>query len=185
MSAPWIALVVVLWLAVVVLTVIVLGLIRRVDRLEGLPTRPGRFTPSQLGPAIGSRPPAVAGYELLTGAQPRVSRLVLFLSSTCGACRRLTDELRSRALGEPGGFSWLGDAELVLVSDAAGASAIADIVTEIVVETDGALSTSWGIPGTPYAVAIDARGHVGASAFVSTLAQLRELIGSLEPETSG
>jgi hypothetical protein len=184
MSAPWIALVVVLWLAVVALTVIVLGLIRRVDRLENLPTRPTRSIPSRLGPAVGSLLPAVAGYEQLTGPGPRQSRLILFLSSTCAACGGLTDELRAQAPDGPGGFRWLGDAELVVVSDAAGASDIAS-VTEIVFQTDGALSTAWGIPGTPFAVAVDAGGRVVSSAFASTLAQLRELIDNLGAATSG
>lgn len=177
MPAAWIALVVSLWLLVILLGIVVLGLIRRVDQLEATPVgrRAGDVGRGH-GPALRRRPPIVDGYEVL-GVERR-SRVVLFLSSTCGACDKLSAELLELGADpvEAGALDQLG---FVVVADDEMKETFSESPWSVVSQTDGKLSRAWNIPGTPYAVAIDAEGLVQGSGFVATLAQVNDVASSL------
>lgn len=181
MSAGWIALFIALWLVVLLLVVLVLGLVRKVAALEADLNR-GEREPSYLGgPPLGLRAPSVTGHrELASLPDTERGRVVLFLSSSCGACQRLAGELRNldRTMNTSG---WTPrDVELVLVTDANGRDAYADIdVDAMVVQSGGELSRAWSVPGTPFAIAVDSDGVVRASAFAGTRAKLHELSRAL------
>ena len=179
MAAPWIALMVALWLVVVFLAVILLGLIRRVNDLEDAARRA----------ALPRVPRLVTGRQLpdsenLTVAEWRGRKLLLlFLSSGCGSCQRLADELRAAKCDEEP--SPLGELRLVLITDPGGATRFAGLgASDIVTQTSSELTRAWGIPGTPYAVALDEDGVVGAIGFAGTRTALRKIATTLAPPVS-
>lgn len=180
MSGGWIALMVALWLMVMALAVLVLGLISRVGQLERSTLAQSEVRQSVRGPQPGTQLPVVAGHEQLAAATAS-RRLILFLSSSCGPCTRLATDLRTAAMD--GGVDALSPAgvELLLVTDLDGGEVFGDIVvSELVVQSDGELTTAWDVPGTPFAVAVDEAGLVRASGFASTLVRLKELADVLE-----
>jgi hypothetical protein len=180
MAAPWIALMVTLWVMVAALSILALGLIRRVERLEIAISRghaAGRSTIH--GPTIGLRPPAVEGFERLASPiAPQQPRLVLFLSSTCGACGQLTEELLAYK-SDPGESPALSNVALNVVVDEDLAMTLADGPWSLLSQNEGELSKGWSVPGTPYVVALDRAGSVQSSEFLTTLTQLSATAESL------
>jgi hypothetical protein len=94
-------------------------------------------------------------------------------------CVRVAEDLRSTS-NEPAEHAHLGDVELVLVTDPDGADCFGDVSSLVVSQLDGKLSERWQIPGTPYAVAIGHDGDVRASCFVTNVAQLYKIAGTLQ-----
>lgn len=180
MPAAWIVLVVALWLIVVMVAVIVLGLIRRVNQLEvaSTPTRKGSAPEARLVP--GDQLPAVPGFDDLAPAEWRGrKRIVLFLSSTCGPCRQLAAELRDSSRGGDSPLS--SGVELILVTDPDGRTSFADLgASATFVQSRSRLSAAWGIPGTPFALAVDGSGTITGAGFVRTRSGLIEVAGSLQ-----
>lgn len=180
MPAPWVALIVVLWAVVIMLTVVVLGLLRRIQHLQPSPLPAAAPRPTLSGPTLGRLVPVVDGYEELA---PRPldhrPRVVLFLSSSCGMCVKVAEGLRSRyaCLDAPTCFD---DVDLVLVTDPAGATSLADLASLVISQTDGKLSERWQIPGTPYAVAVGDDGIVRAASFVTDFVDLCEIAETLQ-----
>ncbi len=182
MAATWIALFAALWVVVLLLVVLMLGLIRKVATLEARLAL-GEHEPSYVGgPGLGAPAPSVAGRRELTGApDSEHGRVVLFLSSSCGACRRLAGELRPEDR-QTAPSTWAArEFELVVVTDPNGRQIYADLdVDAMVVQTGGELSRAWSVPATPFAVAVDSKGVVRGSAFASTRGKLDELIRALK-----
>lgn len=177
MSAGWIALFVSLWLVVLLLVVLVLGLIRKVTALEADLNR-GEREPSHVGgPPLGVRAPPVTGHrELASLPDTERGRVVLFLNSSCGACRRLAGDLRTADRTATTSGWDERDFDLVVVTDPNGCDAYADLDADaMVVQTGGELSRAWSVPGTPFAVAVDTGGVVRGSAFAGTRAKLDQL----------
>lgn len=172
-----------MWLVVVLLVVLVLGLIRKVAALEAVAAGDRREPGAERvgGPSLGSPAPSLTAHpELTTMPATRHGRVLLFLNSSCSACRRLADELRmhDRAVFTSG--LDVGGVELVLVTDRDGRAAFAGLnVDVIVVQAGGELSCAWSVPGTPFAVAVDHDGIVRASAFTNTATRLGELSRAL------
>jgi hypothetical protein len=183
MPAAWIVLIGALWLVVLLLAVLVLGLVRRVSQLEAVqltispanaPNTP--YDDQRLAP--GAMLPIAAEVERLwSGDRGRAKRLFLVLSSRCGPCRKLADELREGwRTGE-----MVDELELVVITDPDGVASYADLgASDIVAQTAGQVSRAWGVPGTPFAVAVDASGLISASGFARTPAGLREIAETLE-----
>jgi hypothetical protein len=181
MPAPWVALIVVLWVVVIMLAVLVLGLLRRIQHLQPSPLPAAAPRPPLTGPTLGRPAPVVAGYkDLAPSAMDDSPQVVVFLNSSCGICVKIADELRSISayVDAPTYFEGV---ELVIVTDPVWAESLADLAPLIVGQIDGKLSERWQVPGTPYAVAIDHDGYVRAASFVTDLAHLREIAGTLHP----
>lgn len=178
MSAGWIALFVALWLVVLLLVVLMLGLVRKVAALEAAQV-PGDRKSSQVGgPPVGTPAPPVAAHQAVLTSTPDIGhgRVVLFLSSSCGACRRLAGELRTEDRAAAASDRPARDFELVVVTDPNGRDIYTDLdVDAVVVQIGGEMTRAWSVPGTPFAVAVDDNGMVRASAFASTRAKLHEL----------
>jgi hypothetical protein len=182
MSGGWIALMIALWLMVVALAVLVLGLISRVGQLERSALAKPEARRPVGGPQPGSRLPVVPRHERLAAPSGNASeRLILFLSSSCGPCTRLADELRAAAIDEAMDALAPAGPALLVVTDRDGVEVFGDLaVSELVVQPDGELTLAWDVPGTPFAVAVDETGVVRASGFASTLARFNELADSLK-----
>jgi hypothetical protein len=179
MPAPWVALIIVLWVVMIMLTVVVLGLLRRIQHLQPPPFPKPTPRPALTGPPLGQLAPTVAGYKDLvpspTDDRPRV---IVFLSSSCGMCVKIAEELRSR-YAYVDALTSFDDVELVLVTDPVWAESLADLTPLVVGQVDGKLSERWQIPGTPYAVAINDDGTVRAATFVKDFADLCEIVRPL------
>ncbi len=182
MPGTWMALVIALWVVVIMLAVIVLGLIRRLSRLERTGFADG-YNPEPVvsgGPVVGSQLPSVPAYETFstTAAQRARKQLMLFVGDSCRACERLARDLddadaRDRLMTE------LRDAALVLVTEKDDADDFANLPAAVVLAARQELSSGWGVPGTPFAVAVDEHGTVRGSAFTSTTGALCEVAATL------
>ena len=165
MSAAWVTLIVVLWTVVAVLIALVLGLTRRVRELSETWSAEGpasRHAPERLtigGPAIGSQ------FELSAPGEPAATearhqghdQVVLFLSSSCGPCRSLGEELvASKELDAA-----LSGVARVLVTDEEGKGAYGGLpVTDVMVQRENEISRRLGINATPFGIATDSAGTV-------------------------
>jgi len=164
LHGSWIALFVALWAVVLLLTVLVLGLSRRIGALEA---RIGDSSPVQDilagAPAVGDSLPVIKGHESLRWApQSDAAQVVLFLSSTCGPCRTLAAKLEH--LAEDGNElpEILKNSEILIITDSSGEPIFGDlgIGARLVTQSDGEISRELGIRASPFGLGIDANGIV-------------------------
>ncbi len=180
MAGSWIALFVMLWLVVLGLTVLVLGLSRRVQQLTALigeaePVSVNTGFPG--GPAIGSVFPPLLGASADAGRAAQATAgdglIVIFMDAECGPCRRLGESLAARDLTEPLHPAF----ELALVTDEAGRTAYAGINADrIIVQHDREISRRLAIRGTPFCVVVDDTGVVRSSGIPNSLADVTGLV---------
>lgn len=171
---------------VVLLAVLVLGLVRRVGELERSSSTSSPVHSPLAGPAVGTSLPVVPGYERVLAARES-GQVLLFLSSSCGPCTKLARALQAISGGRDAGEGMDSDAARVLITDPDGTTKFADLnAAEVITQTDGELSRAWGIPGTPFAVAVDRLGMIRGSAFVNTPERLNAvastLVGAMVPQ---
>jgi hypothetical protein len=184
MSGAWIALFVSLWAVVLLLLLLVLGLIRQVALLKT--------------PASGSQaPPKSRGYagvfparnvawvrSSAEGTDSRRARILVFLSSGCGACRRVASEFGDGDQRERARRPAWDAIDLIVVTDAQGSQQFASLrPTEVLIQATGEVSHAWDVPGTPFAVAIDVEGVVRDSGFVREGADIHALAAMLAADS--
>lgn len=149
------------WLLLVLLVLVVGSLHVRLRRLE---TRTG---PSPIAAPysflLGKRVEDVIGV-VAGGPQPRV---LLFLSSTCGSCHRLLEELASP--------SWTVPTALLWTDGTAPAARHAQSAT--VVSDGPRISAELGIRVTPFALVTDKDGLVIKAGPLSSLRSLTDVDG--------
>ena len=159
----WQVLLFVVVVGVVIEALMILALMRQVGGLM-LQVRPGRVGDLDGGPAIGSKV-TIPGVEL---AKPT---LVSFVSPDCAMCEEVGKAIPVVAANYP---------ELEMLSIVGGAVG-PDRDRYLTMLGDGArtdltqMLERWEVPGTPFAVAIDAEGYVQRSGIVNTLDQLESL----------
>ena len=155
MATSWVVLYCVLWAAVLVLAVLVLGLSKRTQQLSSL-IRANRSRAADVGgPEVGSIFPLIPGDVHPVGSSRRV---ILFLVSSCAPCRKLAQSV-TFAPG-PRGSAGRGF-ELLLVTDAQGAKDFAGIGASLVfVENKREVSENLRIKATPFGIAVDRFGTV-------------------------
>lgn len=174
----------VLWVAVVVLTGVVVALVRQVGVLYERVAPAGALMVSR-GPRVGEAAPVLTAEPLAGGARAiggvrddGRSTLVFFLSPTCPVCKQLLPALRSIARDER---AWL---EIVLASDGPHAEHETFVARERLGEFAYVLSTPLGITyevgKLPYAVLIDGAGIVRAKGLVNTREHLESLFEAQE-----
>jgi methylamine dehydrogenase accessory protein MauD len=175
MSGWWLASYVILWVVVVVLAILVLALARQVGTLHLRLGPRGALEVDGEGPPLGEAPePADAsdlGGRTITVGGPGQAQLVLFVSPGCPVCREVLPSLPAAAR--------VGKMAPVVVVDASEPEARglygADRLEAPVVAAEG-LAERYGIPGTPYAVALDVLGVVRAKGTVNNLEQMEGLV---------
>jgi hypothetical protein len=157
MTGWWAAAFVVQWLLVVVLAVVVIALARQVGTLHLRLGPRGALEVDGEGPMLGDAPPPIAatdaggGTVVLGGPGP--ARIVLFASPTCGACREVAPAL-------------------------APAASSVRYAASIVHDTEA--ERAWNVPGTPFAVVLDATGVVRAKGTVNNLEQVEGLLDTAQ-----
>lgn len=178
MTSAWIAAYAALAMLVVLLTVLVLGLIRRsallIERVEARLAHaddtaiPGLAT-GEVVPGFSAR--SVDG-ELVTNHDLDGSlSIVLFLSASCVACQKLNDDLVS------GSAPQVGARLIVVTDDPHQARAFAETShVEVLLRGDGAVARAFESSATPQAFVIDESRRVLASGTPNDWQQLRQLL---------
>ena len=171
---------VVLWIAVVVLTAVVVALVRQIGVLYERVAPAGALMVSR-GPAVGDRAPLVAAAALAGGVREvggvradGRSTLLFFLSPTCPVCKELLPALRAIGREES---AWL---DLVLASDGPRAEhetfARRERLDDLPYLLSAPLGVTYEVGKLPYAVLIDGAGVVRAKGLVNTREHLESLL---------
>ena len=180
MSGPLIASYVVLWILFVVLSVVVLAMVRQIGllhrRIEPFGARIG-----QPGPDIGAEVPPfdhvdLTGRRISLGSERGRKTLMVFVSPTCSSCKDLAPAIRSIARSERGSM------DTILVSDGSD-EAVRRFVDDhklrrLPMVTASDTLEQYGVHSTPYALLIDASGHVETKGIVNSLEQLASLVNA-------
>jgi hypothetical protein len=159
MSAPWITVILALWLVVVILAVIQIGILRKIlpvlDHTAAPPDMPFAPPTGALLPAFEA---SLADGSTITTAQ-MIGRpfILLFASQSCAPCQRLLLRLE-------GYNSSAEDAAvyLVMVDGVHADMSIPACVTPLL-ENGGNVSRALGVSTTPLAIAVDHRGAIAQS----------------------
>lgn len=144
------------WVAIALLIFIVVNLYTRVVRLERERGAPQMAQP--YGHLLGKHIDDVIGVTV-PDRQPRV---LLFLSSNCGSCRRVLDELTSPSWTVPTALLWTDEAPATTPRPDGA----------IVVEDGKRISTDLGIRVTPFGLVADDSGRVVQASPISSLHSL-------------
>ncbi len=181
MSGPWVAAFITLTVLVLLLTVTVIGLMRRtalvLERAESaISTLPGPGVAMGVGP--GTEVPAFettnsAGDRWRSHRERGRPRVMLFVDAGCAPCERLINEIQASPVS-------LGDAELVMVTREPDGR-LSDLGNRytVLMDTDGAVSEAFGTSITPNAFAVDADGVVVAREVPASAEALARLAGAL------
>ena len=169
MTGWWLVSYIVLWAVVVLLAVLVLALARQIGTLHLRLAPRGALELDDEGPALGEAPEpadarALDGTRVSIGG-PGEPQLLLFVSPGCPVCREVLPSLPTAARA--------GRMSPRVIADAEEASEAPD---GIPVVADPELARRYAIPGTPYAVALDAIGVVRAKGTVNNLEQMEGLV---------
>jgi methylamine dehydrogenase accessory protein MauD len=170
MSGWWLVSYIVLWALVVALAFLTLALARQIGTLHLRIGPRGALEVDDEGPPLGEAPEAVdardvAGHPVTVGG-PGVAQLLLFVSPGCPVCREVLPSLPVAA--RVGGMTPL------VVADAAEDADGASNGAAVIVAPD--IGRAYGVPGTPYAVALDRLGVVRAKGTVNSLEHLEGLV---------
>jgi hypothetical protein len=144
------------WLAVALLTVLVLYLQVRVARLEAGHSAVAADPPFKS--LVGRLVP-----ELLAGEQR--PRAVVFLSTTCRTCADVLDELKRHRWRQPVALAWTDTSAPPVVSRY-------DLP---VLEAGPAIATSLGVRVTPFAVVLGDDGRIRQARPVATVGEVNEI----------
>ncbi len=168
MSGWWAASYIALWALVAALLIVVVALARQVGVLHLRLGPRGALEMDDEGPPLGEAPPTFTatddrGDERTIGG-PGEGQFLLFVSPSCPVCRHVLPSLP--VVARVGGMAPFA------ISDGPGAPH-ADGRVPLILAPE--LARTYAVPGTPYAVVLDAEGIVRAKGTVNNLEQLEGL----------
>jgi methylamine dehydrogenase accessory protein MauD len=174
----------ILWVAVIVLSGVVMALARQLGVLYERVAPAGALLQGH-GPAVGDAAPVVQAEDLRGGTvtlgaarDDGRSILLFFLSPTCPVCKTLLPVLRSIARREAG---WL---DVVLASDGPRheheAFVRAERLEQFRYVLSPALGMTWQVGKLPYAVLVDETGVLRAKGLVNSREHLESLFEAKE-----
>ena len=182
MSGWWVASYVVLWVVVVALAILVLALARQIGTLHLRLGPRGALELDEEGPPLGEAPePADATTlhgDAVTVGGPGEPQLLLFVSPTCPVCREVAPSIPVAARSGGMAARVVADADHASVAHTYGA-----LSAPVIADAD--LAGRYAIPGTPYAVVLDASGVVRAKGTVNNLEQLEGLVDTATRRLEG
>ncbi len=174
---------VLLWLAVIVLTVLVLALARQVGVLHERIAPAGALAMNAVL-KVGEKAPhmieqSLDGRRVEIGNAKQVSTLVFFLSPDCPVCKTLLPALKSALRAEK---SWL---ECVLASDGSIPEIHKDFIKKYDLEAwpyvvSENLGKQFGVSKLPYAALVDEAGIVRSLGMVNSREHLESLFVAKE-----
>jgi methylamine dehydrogenase accessory protein MauD len=173
MSGWWLASYVVLWVLVVALALLTLALARQIGTLHLRLGPRGALELDGEGPPLDEAPQPVDARDLdgrpVAIGGPGAPQLILFVSPGCPICREVLPSLPVAAR--------VGGMRPVVVSDSEDPrDAVPDGGTSAPVILGPTVARAYGVPGTPYAVALDRLGVVRAKGTINNLEQLEGLV---------
>ena len=184
MSGWWIASYVVLWFLVLALTMLVLALARQLGTLHLRLGPRGALEIDGEGPALGDTLPPLDAADLdgrpVTIGGPGAEQLLLFVSPGCPVCREMIPSVR--VVAEDGAM------EAVVIADTEPNELPREIDArrfEAVMVARPDISPTYQVPGTPYAIVLDALGAVQAKGTVNNLEQMEGLIDTARRRMAG
>jgi methylamine dehydrogenase accessory protein MauD len=174
----------ILWVAVIVLSGVVVALARQVGVLYERVAPAGALLQGH-GPVVGEAAPVVEAEDMRGGAvalgaarDDGRSTLLFFLSPTCPVCKTLLPVLRSIARREG---RWL---DVVLASDGVRdeheAFVRAEHLEQFPYVLSPTLGMTWQVGKLPYAALVDEAGVVRAKGLVNTREHLESLFEAKE-----
>jgi hypothetical protein len=168
MGLIWQVLILLLGVGVVLEALILIAVMRQVGGILM------QLRPARVGEIEGEGPEVGRALEF-PGLDKSRPAIVLFLSPDCQICRPLLPAIPAvqrdyRELEVVTVVTGQDEARRVAYAQQIGESARADLAD---------LMKEWVIPGTPYAVGLDAGGFVNKSGVVNSLDQLESLAGLL------
>jgi methylamine dehydrogenase accessory protein MauD len=174
-SGWWLVSYVVLWILVVALSVLVLALARQIGVLHLRLGPRGALEIDDEGPPLGEAPEpfdarALNGREVTVGG-PGEPQLLFFVSPGCPICKQLLPSLAPAARA-----SRMTPIAVVDVEEPAAREAYSHSDPGVPLVAAPALVGSYDVPGTPYAVVLDAIGVVRAKGTVNNLEQIEGLV---------
>jgi hypothetical protein len=179
MPTGWAIVIVVQWVAIVALVIVVLGILRQLAaHLDRAPATESVLRIQSSAAAVGTRLPAFASAgdggvtepATLPGGQPAV---LLFLSAGCAPCQSLAAEISGSDL--PGELS----GSLIAVTAPGSESSIRlPAGVRVLAVPDAECTRVLGVPGRPFAMAVNADGVITAKQLVNTRAQLTSMAAS-------
>jgi hypothetical protein len=175
MSAPWIAVVVCLWVLFVAMALVMAGVLRRVaTALEAVPAGPRKHEmPS--GPPRGSGLPAME-VRREDGSHASLSELpgpfvLAVLTSHCAPCVAIADRLRA----DPPLLASLDGVVVVTDPDGPARLDLGPTVT-VLVDPHDQVMASLQLPGTPFVIAVGADSTVQTAQLLTGPGQLSTLL---------
>jgi methylamine dehydrogenase accessory protein MauD len=173
----WAVSYVVLWILVAVLCATVVALARQVGVLHLRLGPRGALEIDDEGPPLGERIDAfrtadASGTPVMVAA-PGEAQFLLFVSPGCPVCDRVLPSVATISRG--------GELVPYVLVDAARDDALAMLEGRSLhapLVPDGELASAFAVPGTPYAIVIDATGVVRAKGTVNDLEQIEGLAGT-------
>lgn len=178
MSGLWVVAFMMLWLLVIVLSVIVLGLLRRVaPLLVQLDYSLRRFGPDLevRGLSAGEKVPT---FEILDNKGKRVRlgdslllpAVFLFVDSGCEPCQQLTKELEEQA------SVFIGTRLYVVAENSSGYERLQNRGLTVLEQDRGQASIAFQQTAFPQAFAVDGERQIVASAVTDSLDDIKRLI---------
>jgi len=168
-TGPWIVAFSVLAIAVVLLTIVVLGLVQRIgqvlQRVEALLTNnSGVQNPINMLVPTGIPAPDVPDAPGAHG------KLVLFLEAGCEACQVLVADLNRKRL------STEAVSLIAVVDDPDSPIASLPRSWRVVHDRDRLVAQAWKVSATPVSYAVDPTGIIRAAGFPNTSRDLQRLL---------
>jgi methylamine dehydrogenase accessory protein MauD len=174
-SGWWLASYVVLWALVISLSILLLALARQVGVLHLRLGPRGALEIDEEGPPLGEAPEptdarALDGTEVTIGG-PGEPQLLFFVSPGCPVCRQVLPSLAPAARA-----ARMTPLAVVDVEERAARDAYEHSPPTVRMVASPELTERYAIPGTPYAVVLDAIGVVRAKGTVNNLEQIEGLV---------
>jgi hypothetical protein len=188
MSTAWVAAFVVLWVAVLLIAVVVVGLLRRISNVLEL-AEAGALAAGSGGAAIGGLPVASyapefrvfgeSGDEVRTPDLVRTPTILLFMDAHCGPCEQLAADL------EPAMTEIEGVPFYVVLNQEEGRPGWLSPAVSAVYQRHGELSQAFENTATPQAYVLDPSRFVLSKRLIGSLADLRALALPQAPQNGG
>lgn len=171
----WLASYVALWVLVAALSVLVLALARQIGVLHLRLGPRGALEIDDEGPPLGEAPEpadasALDGRRVTVGG-PGEPQLLFFVSPGCPICRELLPSLAPAARA-----ARMTPVAIVDVEEPVAREAYTHADPGVPLVAAPELAGSYDVPGTPYAVVLDAIGVVRAKGTVNNLEQIEGLV---------
>lgn len=179
MTAPWIAVMICLWVIVIALVFVVVGVLRRAAAaLESLQDNSFSTSDLPMGPPAGSKLPPMAvrrtdGSDLTLAELPGPFVLAV-LTSHCSPCQSIAGQLRD----DPQTLAKLDG--MMVLTDPDGPERLGlGAPFTVLVDQTSQITANLQLPGTPFVLAVNADGTVHAAQLLAGPVQLVNLLDAV------